>query len=512
MYISTNNIDGTYNIRALSLITRFFFSLGNPLIFVCNLGVTVHGTYDNPLRVYQMISSTPGVHHEKEDIFASNNNATSSIQYLHLTRRNYYIHVDGALGASYTFFFDSHNKEANVKLLNEYIKTHADEPIVQYYLTKFIPSTSPALTNQKQQQHPKEQECPNLNNFLCHHQSVSPAPTVTHPATTLSTTLPITPNHLLSSQLCPLPLDAIEFPTFNFRACPGVMSLAMSSHKQIGAPVPGGIAFTLRKYSLDFLSYAAISYISSMDSTIAGSRSGLNAAILYDYLARNSHEVQMLKLFSQLQLTRLALFRIASAIGSKILSVARDKPVQYHTPRLDPILQQQDEFFNTQVYPTLPTPIPTTTSLQPRQRIIKTTSPANLDDEKDFAHEQQLTPHLSTLRSKGGSITGPVIFNYGASLAVMMPQPSRIVCDRYSLSCDVAVLDTKYGYKWNDSIKSDNVTIIPPVNNNDTIKYRMKICHIYCLDHVSIALIDELANDLSTDPEVLKVIAGFSAP
>jgi hypothetical protein len=40
----------------------------------------------------------------------------------------------------------------------------------------------------------------------------------------------------------------------------------------------------------------------------------------------------------------------------------------------------------------------------------------------------------------------------------------------------------------------------------------MKICHIYCLDHVSIALIDELANDLSTDPEVLKVIAGFSAP
>jgi histidine decarboxylase len=75
-----------------------------------------------------------------------------------------------------------------------------------------------------------------------------------------------------------------DIPRFDFRT--GIHSIAMSSHKEIGAPWPSGVYLTKTKYLLHFLE---VGYIGAQDSTLSGSRSGFSALVLWNYLAKRSH-------------------------------------------------------------------------------------------------------------------------------------------------------------------------------------------------------------------------------
>lgn len=81
-------------------------------------------------------------------------------------------------------------------------------------------------------------------------------------------------------------------PNFDFRL-PFVHSIAMSGHKWIGTPCPCGIYITKTKYQLRPPDNPE--YLGSPDTTFAGSRNGLSAMFLWDFLAKNSYERQMEK-------------------------------------------------------------------------------------------------------------------------------------------------------------------------------------------------------------------------
>ncbi|WP_437570932.1 pyridoxal-dependent decarboxylase [Sorangium sp. So ce542] len=85
-------------------------------------------------------------------------------------------------------------------------------------------------------------------------------------------------------------LVAERGPNFDFRL-PFVHSISMSGHKWIGAPWPTGIYMTRVKMQLTPPDDPE--YIGSPDTTFAGSRNGLSAMILWDYLSRHSYEAQM---------------------------------------------------------------------------------------------------------------------------------------------------------------------------------------------------------------------------
>ncbi len=79
-------------------------------------------------------------------------------------------------------------------------------------------------------------------------------------------------------------------PVFDFRL-PQVSSIAMSGHKWIGAPWPCGIYMTRTKFQLRRPSDPI--YIGARDSTFAGSRNGLSAVALWQYVATHSFESQI---------------------------------------------------------------------------------------------------------------------------------------------------------------------------------------------------------------------------
>ena len=79
-------------------------------------------------------------------------------------------------------------------------------------------------------------------------------------------------------------------PVFDFRL-PLVSSIAMSGHKWIGAPWPCGIYMTKTKLQLRPPNDPV--YIGARDSTFAGSRNGLSAVLLWQYLATHSFERQI---------------------------------------------------------------------------------------------------------------------------------------------------------------------------------------------------------------------------
>lgn len=87
-----------------------------------------------------------------------------------------------------------------------------------------------------------------------------------------------------------LPVDNFNFHIFDFRI-PEVHSIVMSGHKWIGAPFPCGIFMTKVKYQL--MPPDDPMYIGSPDTTFAGSRNGLSAMILWDYVAKHSYASQV---------------------------------------------------------------------------------------------------------------------------------------------------------------------------------------------------------------------------
>ncbi|MET8506295.1 pyridoxal-dependent decarboxylase [Streptomyces sp. NPDC004787] len=78
-------------------------------------------------------------------------------------------------------------------------------------------------------------------------------------------------------------------PLFDFRL-PFINSLVVSSHKWFGSPVPGGIYMTKEKYRLEPPSQPE--YVATPDTTLAGSRNGLSALMLWHRLATTSKQQQ----------------------------------------------------------------------------------------------------------------------------------------------------------------------------------------------------------------------------
>lgn len=76
-------------------------------------------------------------------------------------------------------------------------------------------------------------------------------------------------------------------PVFDFRLR-GVHSITMSGHKWMGAPWPCGVFMT--RTGLQMSPPRASEYIGAADTTFAGSRNGLSALLMWDYLARHSYD------------------------------------------------------------------------------------------------------------------------------------------------------------------------------------------------------------------------------
>jgi histidine decarboxylase len=97
-------------------------------------------------------------------------------------------------------------------------------------------------------------------------------------------------------------------PDFDF-SLPHVHSIAMSGHKWLGAPVPCGVFLTRRKYQL--APPDDPEYIGAQDTTFAGSRSALAAAVLWCYFARTSYEQQIRKAIRTEELAAYAFAKLS---------------------------------------------------------------------------------------------------------------------------------------------------------------------------------------------------------
>ncbi len=120
-------------------------------------------------------------------------------------------------------------------------------------------------------------------------------------------------------------------PIFDFRL--PINSIAVSGHKCIGTPVPCGVYMTL----LDNMKYAGgrqIEYIGTMDTTLAGSRSGLSAILLWYAIAKRGRDGFKKRALHMLSMSEYAMEVIAAAgfhpcksdLG---LSVVFDRPPEW---------------------------------------------------------------------------------------------------------------------------------------------------------------------------------------
>lgn len=201
---------GSIDIDALVTLVEFFASKGHPIICCFNFGSTFKGAYDDVEtagRALMPIFETYGLH--ERAIHWDPRDPKK-----HHLRQGYWIHVDGALGASYMPFIEMAFKRG---------------------------------------------------------------------------------------------LIAQHGPAFDFRL-PFVSSMVTSGHKWIGAPWPCGIFMTKTKYQMRPPDDPA--YIGSPDTTFAGSRNGLSAAILWSHIARTSHEKQMRKALFTEEMAAYAVTRL----------------------------------------------------------------------------------------------------------------------------------------------------------------------------------------------------------
>lgn len=103
-----------------------------------------------------------------------------------------------------------------------------------------------------------------------------------------------------------------EIPSFDFRN--PIHSIVTSGHKNIGTPWPSGVYLTKQKY---LLSFSTVNYIGAQDSTLAGSRNGFSALLFWLYLSKNSHDVQMNKIISQLKMSE-DIYRKLKRLGTQL--------------------------------------------------------------------------------------------------------------------------------------------------------------------------------------------------
>lgn len=100
--------DGTINLDILAFLVDFFGSRGYPMIFNLNYGTTWTGAYDNVKEACEMITEKLkryGLYEREVTFIDQEGNEQKEI------RRGYWIHVDGALGASFAPFLKKSNSE-----------------------------------------------------------------------------------------------------------------------------------------------------------------------------------------------------------------------------------------------------------------------------------------------------------------------------------------------------------------------------------------------------------------
>ncbi len=86
--------DGSIDVVALSKLVKPFIEEGYPIIVVLNVGSTWKGACDDVEEVHGMLDGYPGIWKRELD-----------------ERRNFWVHVDGALGASYLPFLEMAQQE-----------------------------------------------------------------------------------------------------------------------------------------------------------------------------------------------------------------------------------------------------------------------------------------------------------------------------------------------------------------------------------------------------------------
>ena len=122
-----------------------------------------------------------------------------------------------------------------------------------------------------------------------------------------------------------------ELPKFDFTT--GIQSISMSGHKWPGAPWPTGIYMTKNKY---MLTNDVPAYVGSLDSTLAGSRSGIAPIFLWDWLARSYDSYNKTEeAEGQLELAQYALEEIQSKWDSKATRARGSIMVVFRKPKLN---------------------------------------------------------------------------------------------------------------------------------------------------------------------------------
>jgi histidine decarboxylase len=176
---------GTIKVDDLELLADFFLDKGHPILIVLNQGSTWKGAYDDVPAVNDMLKRL-GMKYpwlwERKVTYQDNGKTIVD------TRRGFWVHIDGALGATYLPFL------------------------------RMVPEALPGK----------------------------------------------------------------KVPVFDF-SIDAVMSIVCSSHKWIGAPWPGGIYMTRRKYQLSPPDTAG--YIGSPDTTLGGSRNAFTPVLFWKYFA-----------------------------------------------------------------------------------------------------------------------------------------------------------------------------------------------------------------------------------
>ena len=182
-------VSGTIKVDDLEKLVDFFLDKGHPILIVLNQGSTWKGAYDDVPAVNDMLKRLglkyPWLWERKVEYIEKGKKVVD-------TRRGFWVHIDGALGATYLPFLRMAQEE----------------------------------------------------------------------------------------------LPGKKVPVFDF-SIDAVMSIVCSSHKWIGAPWPGGIYMTRRKYQLSPPDTAG--YIGSPDTTLGGSRNAFTPVLFWKYFARKSY-------------------------------------------------------------------------------------------------------------------------------------------------------------------------------------------------------------------------------
>ncbi|MEC3906679.1 hypothetical protein VOI54_06590 [Tamlana sp. 2201CG12-4] len=118
--------------------------------------------------------------------------------------------------------------------------------------------------------------------------------------------------------------DDKPVPEFDF-SIDSVMSIVSSLHKWIGAPWPGGIYMTKRKFQLSPPDTAG--YIGSPDTTLGGSRNGFSPMLYWKYFAKKSYSENITR--------ALKTEAVAVEFETKIKLLEKELQVQFPEDNVD---------------------------------------------------------------------------------------------------------------------------------------------------------------------------------